>query len=213
MTRIISLTPTPQTSTLPWFLQTLITCPRCSTQFYLSPEDVQPMGGPFGTNDTVWHWWRELVEGDPTTAALDLANQRLDPAQVYGPCPICAWMIAVRGPHYGIGKTQDITTDPTAGVIQGYVTAGAAAMFWYQRDAHVSPARGWIVGAFLNASGVMMMTDGMYVTTVTRDTFTDAIIPAYSYCLHQTTAPISSAAAYSADSDLCDTLARYGLQI
>jgi len=214
MTRLIT-TPTPQASSLPWFLSVLITCPKCGAQWYLTPEDMQPMGGPFGSNDTIWHWWRELVEGDPTVAPLDLANMRLDPAQVSGPCPICAWMIAVRGPHYGTAKIQDITTDPALGVVQGYVVAGATQMTWRQRDANVSPARGWIVGLFLDRNGVMLMTtdDGQYATGITRDTFTGALIPNYLFCLHQSQGPISSAQAQSADSDLCTTLTNLGLLI
>jgi len=214
MSRIIT-SPTPQASPLPWFLNTLITCPKCSAQFYLSPEDVQPMGGPFGTNDTVWHWWRELVEGDPTTAPLDLANYRLDPAQVYGPCPICAWMIPVLGPHYGMAKIQDITVDPGIGTVQSYVAAGARRMLWRQRDAAVSPAAGWIVGLFADATGnvLMVSADGAYATGVTRDLATMTILPSYVYCLHQGTAVITSEVAQLVDADLCATLQRLGLQV
>jgi hypothetical protein len=214
MTRIIT-TPTPQTSSLPWFLTTQVTCPKCATQFYLTPEDMQPMGGPFGASDTIWHWWRELVEGDPTTAPLDLSNMRLDPAQVYGPCPICAWMIAVRGPHYGMAKTQDITVDPGLGTVQSYVAAGARRVLWRQRDANVSPAAGWIVGLFADAGGNLLMVsaDGAYATGITRDLATMVILPNYVYCLHTSTAVITSDQAQALDADLCATLVRLGLQV
>jgi hypothetical protein len=217
MTRV-AITSNPAAPPRPWFLDLTIDCPNCGWQFSLTPADIMPLGGPYGTQDTVWHFWRELVEGDPTTAPVDQANYHLDPAQVYGPCPNCGWMNAVRGPHYGMAKTQDITSDPAISLIQQYVQTGAVAMTWRHllpsAQSGIAIGGMQIVGLFLDITNTIQMVsaDGMYATGVARD-LTDAINAAFSFGFAMPHTRITTQEALGYDADLCNTLARMGLMI
>jgi len=210
MTRTI-IPGTATDSDSPWFFRTPITCPKCGETFLLTSEDMQPLGGPYGASDTVWHWWRELVEGDPATAALDLSNHHLDPAQVAGPCPNCFFPIAVRGPHYGLPKTLDITTDPDVGDIAGYIAAGARFVLWFRLQ-ELDGSTGRLVGLFATADSTVYGLDatGAYAPGVVRAGPND-LDAHYPYCLHQPGQAIPSEEARAADPDMVATLERMGL--
>src|SRR4051812_5663198 len=94
-------------SSLPWFLITDIVCPKCYEQFRLSYGDTMGLNvGPGGTNSLLWYGWRQVRESDtPLTAEIDSVNLHVDPAQIYGPCPVCGYNpIIVRGPRYNLPK-------------------------------------------------------------------------------------------------------------
>jgi len=201
-----------------WYLTVPVTCPKCGTIFYLTPEDFQTAAGPFGSSDTIWHWWRQLQEGDPTTALLDLSNYHLDPAQVSGPCPNCNYQIAVQGPRYGTTKIQDITTDPDEGDIPNYIALGATSMAWYALDEHGHAATD-VVGLFIAFDGtVINETQDVNGTSesapgVARDLMTNEINTNYVMVFvvpnHRTTTDD----ARRLDNDLVDMVARMGLEV
>jgi hypothetical protein len=199
-------------SDAPWYLTATIVCPRCGTPFTLSAEDFVPTAGPFGAADTIWHWWRQLVEGDPATAALDLSNHHLDPAQVRGPCPVCYYPVAARGPRYGLTKILDLPADPAPGAIAGYLAAGAVKMLWY--DIYLDPtASGGLLGLFARADNGVVGLDAAtgWATGVIRSAATLDYVPDFPFCLAQPNESIPPSAARGRDPALCSWLAGYGL--
>lgn len=202
----------------PWFLTVLVTCPKCGQTFYLTSEDFQPMAGPFGINDTIWHWWRELAEGSPDTAPLDLANYHLDPAQVAGPCPNCFYPVYVRGPRYGTTKITSINTDPVAGDIPVYIQNGAVKMGWYTLDElHLTATQ--LVGLFLDVTGRAIGAtydgDGNSVSApgIVRDLTSLTLDTDWLFHFVVPNHRIETGDARARDANLVETVERYGLVV
>jgi hypothetical protein len=212
MATIVTPGLTSVTSDVPWYLTALITCPKCACQFSVTQEDFVATAGPLGATDTIWHWWRMLTEGDPASAPLALADYHGDPAQIAGPCPTCYYPCSVRGPHYGMAKTQDVVTDPSASAIQQYIQAGATHMFWYHLyTPNVSYQN--LCGCFATVSNQVVGIDasGQYAPAVIRTPETLAVNPTYLFFFGQPAIGIASSEAQSRDPALCATLATYGL--
>jgi hypothetical protein len=193
----------------PWFWQTDIICPRCTCAFRLTHEETLPgVVGPIGSVNTLWLGWRQVVEGNALTAALDTANLHIDPAQVYGACPYCGYNpIVIRGPRYGVAK-MTIATDPSVGLIQSYVASGAAKMRFVLTHA------GLLVGIFLFASGQPYATDatGLYAVAVYRSG-PNTLNPALFYPLATPSDPIPFVQVNTLDPAMCAIILRAGLAI
>jgi len=195
-----------------WFWTQPITCPRCATIFLLTAEDTMPgVVGPIGTNSTLWLGWRQVVEGDPATAqAIDTVNLHVDPAQIYGPCPYCAYNpITVKGPRYGVAKIT-MTSDPNGGLIQSYIAGGAARASFFLPHYPDSP----LIAALLTALGQPYGTDstGLYAISVRR-IGTDIYDAATLYLFATPAYKLTVEEAMVTDAGLTEMLSRMGLQL
>lgn len=204
------------TTDAPWFLAALLTCPKCGCTFYLTAEDFQPMAGPFGASDTIWHWWRELTEGDPATAPLDLSNYHLDPAQVSGPCPQCFYPVTQRGPRYGTTKITTIDSDPATGDIPGYIAAGATQMLWYEIEESGVVATD-LAGCFATPTGSVVgaVTDSNGLTAtapaVARVIGPNLIDTHWTMLFYRPNRNVDTSRAALLDPSLVEAMERYGL--
>lgn len=195
----------------PWYLAVAVTCPYCARVYRLTDEDFKAgLVANIGATGTRTLGWRQVVEGAPTTAAVDSANLHIDPAQIVGQCPWCHyWPITVQGPRYGQTK-QTLSTDPTASSVQGYTAGPNPAT---QVAFHLTNS-GVLVGVFLKTDSHPFGIDalGLNVTAIIRTSPT-TLNAAYIFNMATPGRRVSAIEARALDSDLCNYLTRFGLTL
>jgi DNA-directed RNA polymerase subunit RPC12/RpoP len=197
----------PAANNLPWFWTTPITCPRCGFPFLLTPEDTMPgVVNQIGASAQLTLGWRQLIEGDPTTAQIDTAHLHVDPAQVVGHCPNCGYNPLVkRGPRYSMTKIT-LNSDPVTTALMDWMALGATAVSF------VFSAEWYTVGILLAADHTPISVDssGEYVACVRR--LTDGSLNASTiFCLAAPSQHLTVEEARQHDFALVDSLERFGL--
>jgi hypothetical protein len=191
----------------PWYLTTAIICPSCARQYLLTQEDFASLlAANIGASGTRTLGWEQVVEGDPTTAVIDVQNLNIDPAQIVGQCPYCQfWPVVQRGPHYGTAKTT-LSTDPAPSDVQAALIAQG-----YSRVSFFDRADTGLYGVYLTPGG-LPNTDasGLYASAVWRNP-DGTINGAATVCLAAPGQRVEVDDARALDAELCAWLERYGL--